>query len=181
VSSRPTITVDGVAWTISGAQLALLDAERRVLVQLRPWPPGWELPGGHCDGDEAPAGAARREAEEETGLTVRVTGLVGVYTWAGLRASSDALYLGEITGGTWRRSIEAVRCRFATLDDLPATTFPWIHQRVADAVAAAAGAPPVHRVQPITLRHVLFFGGRWAGAAVDVLRRLRGAPARRRA
>jgi 8-oxo-dGTP pyrophosphatase MutT (NUDIX family) len=172
------VVVDGVAWEVAGAQLALVD-QGRVLLQLRPWPPGWELPGGHCDPDENPATAAAREAEEETGYRVRVTRLVGVYTWSGLRGASDALYVGEIVGGSWRRSVEAVRSRFATPEDMPRTTFPWIHQRLADALAAGDGVPPVHRVQPVTLRHVLFFGGRWAGEVVDAVRRLRGALRRR--
>ncbi len=169
---RPTVTVDGALLPITGAQLALV-RDGRVLVQLRPWPPGWELPGGHCDPGEDPALAAAREAEEETGYTVRVTGLAGVYTWDGLRRTSDAVYIGEITGGEWRRSIEALRVRFVDPRHLPHTTFPWIHQRVADAVAAAAGAPPVHRVQPVSLRHVLFFGARWLAVIVDALRRPR--------
>jgi 8-oxo-dGTP pyrophosphatase MutT (NUDIX family) len=179
VSSGPSVSVDGTAWEIAGAQLAIVDAENRVLLQLRPWPPGWELPGGHCDAGEEPAAAAAREAQEETGLSVRVTRLVGVYTWRGLRASSDAVFLGEVTGGAWRRSIEAVSSRYATAEDLPATTFPWIHQRVADAVAAAGGAAPVHRVQPVTMRHLLFFGASWAGTMVDGVRRWRHGRGRR--
>jgi hypothetical protein len=102
---------------------------------------------------------------------VRVLGLAGVYTWAGLRNTSDAVYVGEITGGQWRRSIEAMRMRWVSADELPPTTFPWIHQRVADALAAAGGAAPVHRVQPIAVRHMLFFGARWVGLLVDLLRR----------
>jgi 8-oxo-dGTP pyrophosphatase MutT (NUDIX family) len=168
--SRPTATVDGVAHPVTGAQLALV-RDGRVLIQLRPWPPGWELPGGHCDEDEDPALTAAREAEEETGHTVRVLRLAGVYTWAGLRRTSDAVYVGEVTGGTWRRSVEALRSRWVTADQLPPTTFPWITQRVTDALAAATGAPPVHRTQPIALRHMLFFGGRWIGVVVDALRR----------
>jgi len=172
VSGRPFVTVDGVAWPVTGAQLVLV-RDGRVLVQLRPWPPGWELPGGHCDGDEDPADAAAREAEEETGYTVRVTGLAGVYTWAGLRRSSDAVYVGEITGGEWRRSVEAVRHLFVRSERLPRATFPWIPQRIADAVAVAGGAPPVHRVQPVSMRHVMFFGARWAATLVDAVRRRR--------
>ncbi|HZS14934.1 MAG TPA: NUDIX domain-containing protein [Candidatus Dormibacteraeota bacterium] len=168
--SPPTVTVGGAVLPITGAQLALV-RDGRVLIQLRPWPPGWEIPGGHCDDGEDPAEAAAREAEEETGLQVRVLRLAGVYTWAGLRSSSDAVYVGEVTGGRWRRSIEAVGHRWAGAADLPPTTFPWIHQRVADALAAAAGAPPVHRIQPVSLRHVLFFGARWAGMLVDAVRR----------
>ncbi len=169
--SRPTVSVDGTVHSVSGAQLALV-RDGRVLIQLRPWPPGWELPGGHCDDGEDPAATAAREGREETGLEVRVLALAGVYTWAGLRRTSDAVYVGEVTGGEWRRSIEAIRHRWVTAADLPPTTFPWIPQRVADALAAAAGAPPVHRTQPVALRHVLFFGARWAGLLVDALRRL---------
>lgn len=173
--SRPTATVDGVAWPVTGAQLVLV-RDGRVLVQLRPWPPGWELPGGHCRDGEDPAAAAAREAEEETGYTVQVRGLVGVYTWGGLRRTSDAVYLGEITGGAWRRSVEAVRHHFARPDHLPHAVFPWIPQRITDAVAVAGGAAPVHRVQPVSVRHVLFFGARWVAVLVDALRR----PRRRR-
>jgi 8-oxo-dGTP pyrophosphatase MutT (NUDIX family) len=167
---RPTVSVDGVTWPVSGAQLALV-RDGRVLIQLRPWPPGWELPGGHCGEGEDPVNAAAREAEEETGFTVRVTALAGVYTWNGLRRTSDAVYVGEITGGAWRRSVEALRIRFAAPDELPHTIFPWIPQRVADAIAATQGAAPVHRVQPVAIRHVLFFGGRWVAVVVDMLRR----------
>jgi 8-oxo-dGTP pyrophosphatase MutT (NUDIX family) len=166
------VLVGGRAFPVQGAQLALV-RDGRVLLQLRPWPPGWELPGGHCDEDEDPALTAAREAEEETGHTVRVLGLAGVYTWDGLRSTSDAVYVGEVTGGAWRRSIEAVRSRWVGPDDLPGTTFPWIPQRIHDAVAAAAGAAPVHRVQPVAFRHVLFFGARWVGVLVDLLRRRR--------
>src|SRR5258706_3746221 len=135
MSQPPSVPLDGVPVAVPGAQRALV-REGRVLVQLRPWPPGWELPGGHCDDGEDPALTAAREGEEETGHTVRVLRLSGVYTWAGLRNSSDAVYVGEITVGTWRRSIEAVSHRYVTLDELPATTFPWITQRVADALAS---------------------------------------------
>lgn len=170
MSQRPTVTVDGVTVPVSGAQLVLV-RDGRVLVQLRPWPPGWELPGGHCARGEDPADAAAREAQEETGFEVRVLALAGVYTWAGLRRSSDAVYVGEITGGRWRRSIEAWRVRFVPPDRLPHTTFPWIPQRVADAVAAAGGAAPVRRTQPVSVAHVLFFGMRWLAVLVDGLRR----------
>jgi 8-oxo-dGTP pyrophosphatase MutT (NUDIX family) len=40
----------------------------------------WCLPGGAIEPGERPAEAAERETLEETGLTVRVTGLVGVYS-----------------------------------------------------------------------------------------------------
>ena len=154
-----------------GAQLALVH-DGRVLIQLRPWPPGWELPGGHCDPGEDPAVTATREAEEETGLRATVGGLVGVYSWRGLRRASDAVYWGTLSGGEPRRSIEALRLRYVGSSELPATIFPWYRDRIADALAAAAGAPPVHRVQPVGFRHVLFFTLRWARVAIERLRQL---------
>ncbi len=169
------VSVDGHAFAVQGAQLALV-RDGRVLLQLRPWPPGWELPGGHCERGEDPAVTAAREAEEETGLRATVGGLVGVYSWQGLRRGGDAVYWGTASGGRPRRSIEALRTRYVSAGELPATVFPWFRERVADALAAAGGAPPVHRVQPVTPRHVLFFGLRWVAATVDLVRRLRRRP-----
>jgi 8-oxo-dGTP diphosphatase len=173
----PTIAVDGVSLQVMGAQVAVIDSGR-VLLQFRPWPPGWELPGGHCERDEDPQLTARREAEEETGYRIAIDGLVGVYTWKGLRSAGDVLYLGHITGGRPRRSLEAWATRFATPSELPRTAFPWMHQRIADAFAAANGQDPVHRVQPVTLHHVLLFGTAWMRVPLDRWHRLR---ARRRA
>lgn len=54
------------------------DQGRLLLVQQRD-NGVWSTPGGFIEPDERPADAARREAWEETGLTVRVEGLAGVY------------------------------------------------------------------------------------------------------
>jgi 8-oxo-dGTP pyrophosphatase MutT (NUDIX family) len=168
-----TVPIDGVPWQVIGAQVAVLDDSRRVLLQFRPWPPGWELPGGHCESDEDPAEAARREAEEETGYHITIDRLVGVYTWAGLRSAGDALYLASVSGGAPRRSLEAWTSKFFSADALPHTAFPWLQQRIGDALAVADGGDAVHRVQPVTVHHVLLFGTAWMRAPLDRLRRLR--------
>jgi ADP-ribose pyrophosphatase YjhB (NUDIX family) len=44
-----------------------------------PWRGAWCAPSGFCDGPEHPVAAAEREAREEAGVDVRVTGYLG--TW----------------------------------------------------------------------------------------------------
>ncbi|MGA8666748.1 MAG: NUDIX domain-containing protein [Candidatus Dormiibacterota bacterium] len=166
------VTVDGVERTVEGAQVAIVE-RGRVLLQFRPWPPGWELPGGHCEPGEDPAVTAARETEEETGYQVRIAGIVGVYSWRGLRSAGDVVYLGEVIGGTPRRSLEAWALRMAAPDALPRTVFPWIRERARDAVEVAGGAAAVHRLQPVTIRHVLGFATVWLHAPIERLLRRR--------
>lgn len=57
------------------------DPARGVLLIERLNPPhGWALPGGFVDYGESVEQAAMREALEETGLRVVLTGLLGVYS-----------------------------------------------------------------------------------------------------
>lgn len=163
-----TVLIDGVELPVEGAQVAIV-RRGRVLVQFRPWPPGWELPGGHLEAGEDPAVTAAREVAEETGYTVRITGIVGVYSWRGLRSAGDVVYLGEVTGGAPRRSLEAWAFRMVAPDRLPRTAFPWIRDRVRDAVDVAAGGASVHRVQPVTVQHVLGFATAWLHTPFDRL------------
>jgi 8-oxo-dGTP pyrophosphatase MutT (NUDIX family) len=163
------VLLDGIRHRVSGAQAAIF-LDGRVLVQLRPWPPGWELPGGHVGADEDPAACIVREVLEETGLQVRIRALVGVYRWAGLRRQADAVFLVVPVGGQVRRSIEAIRMRWVDSASLPRAIFPWCPIRISDALAVAAGGDPVLRTQPVMVRHVLFFGSRWVAVVVDAVR-----------
>jgi len=61
------------------AAAAIADGER-VLLQRRADHDAWGFPGGAIELGESAEEAAIREVREETGLIVRVTGLLGVYT-----------------------------------------------------------------------------------------------------
>jgi len=50
------------------------------LIERKNPPHGWALPGGFVDYGESVENAAVREAKEETGLDVTLTGLLGVYS-----------------------------------------------------------------------------------------------------
>ena len=61
---------------------ALIMREGRLLLLRRtidPWRGRWDIPGGFCDAEEHPIDAARREALEEAGLEVEITGLLGLW------------------------------------------------------------------------------------------------------
>jgi len=61
---------------------ALIERAGRVLLVRRAVIPNigrWALPAGFMDDDETPEEALRREVQEETGLTVRVGDVLGVY------------------------------------------------------------------------------------------------------
>jgi len=54
--------------------------DKIVLIRRKNEPLGWAIPGGFIDFGESAESAAVREAKEETGLDVELTGLLGVYS-----------------------------------------------------------------------------------------------------
>jgi 8-oxo-dGTP pyrophosphatase MutT (NUDIX family) len=63
-----------------GVSAVIFDGDRRVLLQKRTDNGRWGLPGGAIEFGESILEALHREVMEETGLTVEVVRLVGVYS-----------------------------------------------------------------------------------------------------
>jgi len=60
----------------------LIMRDGRLLLLRRsnePWRGRWDIPGGFCEADEHPFDTARREALEEVGLEVEITGFLGMW------------------------------------------------------------------------------------------------------
>lgn len=61
---------------------ALIMRDGRLLLlrrNIEPWLGVWDIPGGFCEADEHPITTAAREAREETGVEVEVTGFLGMW------------------------------------------------------------------------------------------------------
>ncbi|NNF84128.1 MAG: NUDIX hydrolase [Deltaproteobacteria bacterium] len=59
----------------------IIEVEGKIVLVRRKYPPpGWAIPGGFIDQGERAEDAAVREAREETGLSVTLTALLGVYS-----------------------------------------------------------------------------------------------------
>ena len=75
----------------SPAAAALIVQDGKLLLTRRsiePWRGLWCPPSGFCDGSEHPIATAEREALEEAGLAVRITGYLG--TWIAEYAPATA-------------------------------------------------------------------------------------------
>jgi ADP-ribose pyrophosphatase YjhB (NUDIX family) len=104
----------------------LVARAERVLLVRRNHEPGlglWSFPSGFVDRGEVVEDAAAREALEETGLEVRITGLIGVFSEPG-GSVVFVMYEGEpATGGDPVAGPEALEVGFFAPDGLPPLAF----------------------------------------------------------
>ncbi|MGH8907183.1 MAG: NUDIX hydrolase [Egibacteraceae bacterium] len=103
------------------------DDENRILMVHKTDNDRWALPGGGMDLGEYMADAAIREVKEETGLDVRIIGLIGIYTDPNhvmayddgeVRQQCSICFNAELLGGEIRTSHETSQVRFVKPDDL---------------------------------------------------------------
>ena len=110
------------------AVAVLVEKEGKVLLTRRVYDPErgkWSLPAGFMDAFENPELAAERECLEETGLIVKVTGLVDVLGGREHPNGADVfiLYRAEIVGGKLDAGDDADQVGFFARDQLPPLAF----------------------------------------------------------
>ncbi len=111
----------------------IFDGQGRVLLCHRRDHDLWNLPGGGLEAGETPWQGVIREAQEETGLTVEVDRLAGVYS----KPEVGQLILSfvcTVVGGRKVCTAEADRVEFLEPRSLPRNTIPKQAERIRDAL-----------------------------------------------
>jgi ADP-ribose pyrophosphatase YjhB (NUDIX family) len=126
--------------TTVGVFAAIFDADRRILCVRRAYPPcNWTLPGGRAEEGESPVAALAREVDEETGCTVEVGELIGVYA-APFKDDLVLLFECSMTSSGHREpDSEIAKVAFFTEASVPSDVSPRTAARVADAFAGVRG------------------------------------------
>ncbi|MGC8855596.1 MAG: NUDIX domain-containing protein [Anaerolineae bacterium] len=110
------------------AAAVLIEKDGRVLLVQRnnePFRGDWTLPAGFVNAGEDPAEAAARECLEETGLHVRVTGVLDVIAGREHPRGADFIivYRAEIQSGEMIAGDDAAAVQWFAKDQLPPLAF----------------------------------------------------------
>lgn len=134
-----------------GCSATVFDAaQQRMLLGRRADGGQWGVPGGYMEAGESLTEACAREVWEETGLEVRVTRLIGVYTTPhllveypdGNRWQLVVLHFeAETVGGTLQAGDETTEVGYFTRQEVDRLTMSDLDRRRAlDGFARRAGA-----------------------------------------
>lgn len=118
-----------------GATCAAFDETGRVLITRRRSPKRWELPGGLVDPGETLPDAATRETYEETGVHVKIQGLVGVYQHPS-RGILAGIFIALAESGEPRPTKESSAAEWVEVEEALARLHPLYRPRLEDAFAA---------------------------------------------
>jgi 8-oxo-dGTP pyrophosphatase MutT (NUDIX family) len=138
-------TADASTRVKVGVGVVIVDAQGRILLERRSDNGMWGLPGGKMEPGESLCQTALREVKEETGLEVRLTNLVGVYSEPAGRIITypegdvchlvDIIIKAEIVSGELTLSSESLELNWFLPDALPAAIVPPAVQPIQDHVS----------------------------------------------
>jgi len=119
--------------------------DSRLVLVRRAIDPGyglWVFPGGYVDRGEELTAAAIREAREESGLHIRLEGLINIYSYSG-NTPIIVVYAASVTGGTLCGDEECLEARLFEADTIPwnELAFRSTHEALRDYLAGVRHVP----------------------------------------
>jgi 8-oxo-dGTP diphosphatase len=125
---------------------ALFVLDGGILLVQRDIEPGygkWTFPGGFVERGERAEAAAEREVLEETGLEVRVSGIVGLYSYEG-QIPAIVVFRADVTGGEPSPLDETMDVKSFSWNALPwaELAFPSTEHALRDYLADGGGETP---------------------------------------
>ena len=134
----------------AGVGVVIWGPGRSILLEKRRDCGWWGLPGGRVEPGESLSDAAIREVAEETGLTVEITHLIGVYSSPDGRIVMypdngdvvqliDVIVEARVRSGQLRCSEESEELRYFPVGELPAHVVPPACQPIRDAIEGQRG------------------------------------------
>ena len=105
---------------VATGTIIAVDDGRIVLVRraIEPGYGRWVFPGGYVDRGEVVGAAAVREAREESGLDIRLEGLVSIYSYPE-RPPVIIVYAATATGGALEHDEESLEVRTFSEAEIP--------------------------------------------------------------
>ncbi len=124
---------------------AIFELDGGIVLIQRSIEPGygkWTFPGGFVERGEVAEDAAEREALEEAGVEIEVTGIVGLYTYEG-QVPAIAVFSARATGGEPAPLDETLDVKRFPRDELPWSemAFPSTEQALKDYLNNKTGVP----------------------------------------
>lgn len=134
-----------------GTGVIVINSEGKILLEKRKDNNMWGLPGGKIEPGETVLRTAKREIKEETGLNIKITEFLGIYsdTKAGRIVTYhgddykvhlvDVVFTAKIMSGNLRLSHESLYLKFFNKDDLPKKIVPPAIQPIQDYLTGKKG------------------------------------------
>ena len=120
---NPALTVDTI----------IHENDKIILIKRlnNPYKNYWAIPGGFVEYGEKVEDAAIREAKEETGLDIKLTRLVGVYSDPNRDPRGHTVsiaYLAEIVDGNLKPDSDAKDAKFINISDIDKINLAFDHE-----------------------------------------------------
>ncbi|MFD0713008.1 NUDIX domain-containing protein [Paenibacillus sp. GCM10027626] len=119
-----------------GAAAIIIDSAGKILLVKHSYGKcNWEIPGGKSEPGESAEETAQREVFEETGLTIQIEKLTGVY-YEPQYDMHHFVFLCRMTTEQQPQpaSAEILECGYFSLDDLPRPMSDFTYRRIQEAL-----------------------------------------------